>query len=191
MIDLLTVCLPPLSSFLVYWMSQLFCGFFQYPYRMNGGALVISFFTVYRWAVGLTFISLFGYDRCGPDGGRDHFLVIKNALELWVMKTLRFVGDDGMTIFVAENMNVSKIGGTSGIEMQETGEKAGSLVATLMLSLMKNYISLDGDFRSYGMNMIGLTDDDDLISSLHLLILIIFFRNVAFCLFAYKVKQKF
>ena len=159
---------------------------------MNSSALVVSFFTVYRWAVGLSFVALFGYDRCGGDGGAQNFLMIKNALELWVMKTLRFVGDDGMTIFVAENMNVSSIAGPAGaLAMQETSEKAGSIVATLMLSLMKNYISLDGQFRSYGMNMIGLNDDDDLISSLQLLVLIIFWRNLAFCLFAYKVKQKF
>lgn len=170
----------------------MFCGFFQYPYRMNSGALVVSFFTAYKWAAGLAFVALFGYERCGEDGGQQNFITIKNALELWVMKTLRFVGDDGMTIFVAENMNVSSIAGPSGAAMmQETSEKAGSIVATLMLSLMKNYISLDGTFRSYGMNMIGLNDDDDLVSCLFLVALIVFWRNLAFCLFASKVKQKF
>lgn len=178
------------SGCIFYSLQILFCGFFKFFPDMNGISVALSFLACLRWTVALTRISIYGYDRCGYDGGYSRVIALKDVAESWSLKILNVISqEEGRTMFVGDNENLTFFQNNP-TSMSFVKEETQGITISLIISLIKFFVSPEGKIFSLGLQG-GYRDEDDTEAISYLILFAIVYRTIALFIFYYRLKQRF
>lgn len=176
-----------------FFVQILFSGLMRVLPFLNSTSVFFSFLTGLRFSSATVHLINYGYSRCGLNAeveGTERARNIANFIQTWSLSALKMTSSEGKTFFAEENFNLTVLFANQDKKHFLEQETKG-VVQALLISIIKLFVTSDGQIRPIGLSFNGYSDDDSLPSVAFLIMWTSWYRILALLVLIYRLRQKF